>query len=62
MNKTTKTLTYIIGIIMTIAMVGSLILPMLTGNIGQAEIDAEAARPTPLPGADSAAAPRHRLN
>ncbi len=49
MNRTTKTLTYVIGIIMTIAMVGSLILPMLTGNIGQAEIDAEAARPTPLP-------------
>ncbi len=49
MNKTTKTLTYVIGIIMTIAMVGSLILPMLSGNIGQAEIDAEAARPTPLP-------------
>ncbi len=49
MNKTTKTLTYVIGIIMTIAMVGSLILPMLSGNIGQAGIDAEAARPTPLP-------------
>lgn len=49
MNRTTKTLTYVIGIIMTIAMVGSLILPMLSGNIGQAEIDAEAARPTPLP-------------
>lgn len=49
MNKTTKTLTYVIGIIMTIAMVGSLILPMLSSNIGQAEIDAEAGRPTPLP-------------
>lgn len=49
MNRTTKTLTYVIGIIMTIAMVGSLILPMLSGNIGQAGIDAEAARPTPLP-------------
>lgn len=49
MNKTTKTLTYVIGIIMTIAMVGSLILPMLTPNIGQADIDAESARPTPLP-------------
>ena len=49
MNRTTKTLTYVIGIIMTIAMVGSLILPMLTGNIGQAEVDSEAARPTPLP-------------
>ena len=49
MNKTTKTLTYVIGIIMTIAMVGSLILPMLSSNIGQAEVDAEAGRPTPLP-------------
>lgn len=49
MNKTTKTLTYVIGIIMTVAMVGSLILPMLSSNIGQAEIDAEAERPTPLP-------------
>ena len=49
MNRTTKTLTYVIGIIMTIAMVGSLILPMLSSNIGQAEIDAEAGRPTPLP-------------
>lgn len=49
MNRTTKTLTYVIGIVMTIAMVGSLILPMLSSNIGQAEIDAEAGRPTPLP-------------
>lgn len=49
MNRTTKTLTYVIGIIMTIAMVGSLILPMLSSNIGQAEIDAEGSRPTPLP-------------
>ena len=49
MNRTTKTLTYVIGIIMTVAMVGSLILPMLSSNIGQAEIDAEAGRPTPLP-------------
>ncbi len=47
MNRTTKTFTFIIGIIMTIAMVGSLILPMLTGNIGQADIEAEA--PTPFP-------------
>ena len=49
MNKTTKTLTYVIGIIMTIAMVGSLILPMLSSNIGQAETDTGAGRPTPLP-------------
>ena len=48
MNKTTKTLTYVIGIIMTIAMVGSLILPMLSGQIAQGDIEADAA-PTPLP-------------
>ena len=47
MNQTTKTFTVIIGIIMTIAMVGSLILPMLTGNIGQADFEAE--EPTPYP-------------
>ncbi len=49
MSKTTKTFTYIIGIVMTVAMVGSLILPMLSGNIGQANIDEQAARPTPFP-------------
>ena len=49
MSKTTKTFTYIIGIVMTIAMVGSLILPMLSGNIGQANIDEQAGRPTPFP-------------
>lgn len=48
MNRTTKTLTYIIGIIMTIAMVGSLILPMLSSQVGLGE-SAEAAAPTPLP-------------
>ena len=47
MTQTTKTFTFIIGIVMTIAMVGSLILPMLTGNIGQAELEAE--QPTPYP-------------
>ena len=49
MSKTTKTFTYIIGIVMTVAMVGSLILPMLSGQIGQANIDEQAARPTPFP-------------
>ncbi len=49
MNKTTKTFTYIIGIIMTIAMVGSLILPMLTSNIGQTDVLAGTPAPTPLP-------------
>ncbi len=48
MNRTTKTFTFIIGIIMSIAMVGSLILPMLSGQIAQGDIEAEAA-PTPYP-------------
>ncbi len=48
MNKTTKTFTYIIGIIMSVAMVGSLILPMLSSQVGLGE-SAEAAVPTPLP-------------
>ncbi len=48
MNRTTKTLTYVIGIIMTVAMVGSLILPMLSGQIAQGDIGVDAA-PTPLP-------------
>lgn len=48
MSKTTKTFTYVIGIIMTIAMVGSLILPMLSGQIAQGDIEAESA-PTPFP-------------
>jgi len=49
MNNTTKTFTYIIGIIMTIAMVGSLILPMLTSNIAQTDYAAGTPPPTPLP-------------
>ena len=49
MNKTTKTFTYIIGIVMTFAMVGSLILPMLSNQLGQVDSAADAARPTPLP-------------
>ena len=39
--------TVIIGIVMTIAMVGSLILPMLTGQIAQGDFEAE--QPTPYP-------------
>ncbi|MCY3780909.1 MAG: hypothetical protein OXG78_11415 [Chloroflexi bacterium] len=49
MNKTTKTFTYIIGIVMTIAMVGSLILPMLSGQIAQGDFEQEAATPFPEP-------------
>ena len=37
MNQTTKTFTIIIGIIMSVAMVGSLILPMLSSNIGMTD-------------------------
>lgn len=48
MNRTTKTFTYIIGIVMSVAMVGSLILPMLSGQIAQGDLEAEAA-PTPWP-------------
>ncbi len=48
MNRTTKTFTYIIGIIMSVAMVGSLILPMLSSQVGVGE-SAESAVPTPLP-------------
>lgn len=48
MSKTTKTFTYIIGIVMTIAMVGSLILPMLSGQIAQGDFEQEAAA-TPFP-------------
>lgn len=49
MSKTTKTFTYIIGIVMTIAMVGSLILPMLSGQIAQGDFESESAAPTPFP-------------
>lgn len=49
MSKTTKTFTYIIGIIMTIAMVGSLILPMLSGQIAQGDFESAAEAPTPFP-------------
>lgn len=48
MNRTTKTFTYIIGIVMSVAMVGSLILPMLSGQIAQGELEAEP-EPTPWP-------------
>ncbi len=46
MNITTKSLTFIIGIIMSIAMVGSLILPLLSG---QATVQSEAPQPTAIP-------------
>ena len=49
MNKTTKTFTYIIGIVMTVAMVGSLILPMISSQVGVGESYLETPQPTPLP-------------
>ncbi len=49
MNKTTKTFTYIIGIVMTVAMVGSLILPMISSQVGLGENYQETTQPTPFP-------------
>jgi len=49
MNKTTKTFTYIIGIVMTVAMVGSLILPMISSQVGVGESYLETPQPTPFP-------------
>lgn len=48
MSNTTKGLTYVIGIIMTIAMVASTILPLLTSNTNQA-IQSDAPEPTAIP-------------
>ena len=48
MSKTTKTFTYIIGIVMTVAMVGSLILPMISSQMGVGETTLET-QPTPFP-------------
>ena len=49
MGKTTKTFTYIIGITMTIAMVGSLILPMISSQVGVGDSYLETPQPTPFP-------------
>ena len=49
MGNTTKTLTYIIGIVMTVAMVGSLILPMISSQVGVGESYLETPQPTPFP-------------
>ncbi len=49
MNKTTKTFTYIIGIVMTVAMVGSLILPMISSQVGQGDSYQQTPQPTPFP-------------
>ena len=49
MNQTTKTFTYIIGIVMTVAMVGSLILPMISSQVGAGESYLETPQPTPFP-------------
>lgn len=49
MNKTTKRFTVVIGIIMSVAMVGSLILPLLSGQVAQGDFGADAQEPTPIP-------------
>lgn len=49
MNKTTKTFTYIIGIVMSIAMVGSLILPMISQQTVQGDFSSLTPAPTPFP-------------
>lgn len=49
MNKTTKRFTVVIGVIMTVAMVGSLILPLLSGQVAQSDFGAETPQPTRLP-------------
>ncbi|MCY4145680.1 MAG: hypothetical protein OXE95_10020 [Chloroflexi bacterium] len=49
MNQTTRTFTYIIGIVMTIAMVGSLILPMLSSQVGMTDPYSLTPEPTALP-------------
>ncbi len=49
MNQTTKTFTYIIGIVMTVAMVGSLILPMLSSQVGMTDPYSLTPDPTALP-------------
>ena len=49
MNKTTKRFTVILGIIMSVAMVASLLIPLFSSQVGYTENLAEAERPTPLP-------------
>lgn len=49
MNKTTKRFTVVIGVIMTVAMVGSLILPLLSGQVAQSDFGAETPQPTRMP-------------
>lgn len=49
MNKATKRFTVIIGIVMSVAMVGSLLIPLFSGQVGYTENLAETPRPTPLP-------------
>ena len=44
-----KGFTYAIGIVMLVAMVGSTVLPLLTGNTGHAAVDPQAVEPTAIP-------------
>jgi len=49
MSNPTKTFTYIIGIIMTVAMVGSLILPMLSNQVAMSSPETASEQPTAPP-------------
>ncbi len=49
MNKATKRFTVVVGIVMSVAMVGSLLIPLFSGQVGYTENLAETPRPTPLP-------------
>ena len=49
MNRTTKRFTVVIGIIMSAAMVGSLVLPLLSGQTAQSAVQPDAPTPIPAP-------------
>ena len=49
MNTMTKRFTVIIGIIMTVAMVGSLILPLISGQVAQSDAYSQTPQPTRRP-------------
>ena len=49
MNKATKRFTVVIGIVMSVAMVGSLLIPLFSGQVGYTENLNETPQPTPLP-------------
>ena len=49
MNKTTKRFTVVIGIIMSVAMVGSLLIPLFSGQVAQSGAYAETPQATRVP-------------